>query len=77
VSNVKLKKAQNRQVGDSSTPAQGIFGKKPCRGDPRKRAGAPAAYRLGVNIGDRWRSPRKVTGWENPQWPSDPLEIKA
>jgi hypothetical protein len=35
------------------------------------------AYRLGIDIGGGWRSPRKVTGWENPQWPSNPPEIMA
>jgi hypothetical protein len=25
------------------------------------------AYRLGIDVEGGWRSPRKVTGWKNPQ----------
>jgi hypothetical protein len=32
---------------------------------------------LGVHKGDGWRNLRKVTGWDNPQYPSNPPEIMA
>jgi hypothetical protein len=39
--------------------------------------GPTTTYRLGVVVGGWWRSPRKVTWWQNPQCPIDPPEIMA
>jgi hypothetical protein len=37
------------------------------RGTPARELEPTAAYRLGVDKGGGWRSPRKVTGWDNLQ----------
>jgi hypothetical protein len=47
------------------------------RGSPAGELEPTAAHRLGIDIGDWWRSPMKVNVQENPQWPSDPPEIIA
>jgi hypothetical protein len=47
------------------------------RGSPTRELEPIAAYRLEVDKGGGWRSPRKITRWENPQWPSDLPEIMA
>jgi hypothetical protein len=59
----------------AQTPAQGLFWRKPCGGVPSKQLEPTAAYRLGADTGGEWRSPRKVTEWDNPQWLFDPPEI--
>jgi hypothetical protein len=57
-------------------PAAGFIVEKwPCRGGPQQESWTPTPYRLGVDKGGGWRSPRKVTGQDNPQWPSDLPEI--
>jgi hypothetical protein len=43
-------------------------------GAPARELEPTAAYRLRVDVGE-WRSPRKVTGQENPQGSSDLPEI--
>jgi hypothetical protein len=43
-------------------------------GSPARELELTATYRVGIDIGE-WKSLRKVTGQENPQWPSDPPEI--
>jgi hypothetical protein len=55
------------------TPAQGLL-LEACRGGPQQEQEPTTAYRLGLDKGGGWRSPRKVTGWENPHRPSDPSE---
>jgi hypothetical protein len=44
---------------------------------PSKRAGDHSCLQTWVDKGGGWRSPRNVTGLDNPQCPSDPLEIMA
>jgi hypothetical protein len=47
------------------------------RGSSARKLEPPATYRLGADLEGGWRNPRKVTGWENFQWLSDPPEIMA
>jgi hypothetical protein len=45
------------------------------KGTPARELEPIAAYRLVIDVGCGWRSSRKVTGQDNPQCLSDPLEI--
>jgi hypothetical protein len=47
------------------------------RRSPARKLEPTAAYRLGVDKGGGWRSPRKVTGRDNPQCPTDLPKILA
>jgi hypothetical protein len=44
---------------------------------PARELELTATYRLEVDKGGEWRSSRKVTGQDNPQWPSDSTKIMA
>jgi hypothetical protein len=73
---VRMKKAKNGYAVRQLKAQHRVYysGRSPMEGSPARELELTATYRVGIDIGE-WKSLRKVTGQENPQWPSDPPEI--